>query len=117
MDHPAALHRLSVGVPATVEHSAEAAEGGAETGKWVAETTQVRFTSLSKPTAVVISVDILVIHHLHGRPQTQPPSQRSVAPFPYRIDERVLAIQGKWGMGRSRSDTALVRGTGIQRLR
>ncbi|KAL7422919.1 Vacuolar protein-sorting-associated protein 28 [Cryptotrichosporon argae] len=39
MDHPAALHRLQVGVPATVEHSAEATEG-AEAGKWVAETTQ-----------------------------------------------------------------------------
>lgn len=39
MDHPAALHRLKVGVPATVEHSSEA---GPETGKWVAETTQVR---------------------------------------------------------------------------
>lgn len=43
MDHPAALHRLNVGVPATVEHSAEATDGGAETGKWVAETTQVRY--------------------------------------------------------------------------
>lgn len=38
MDHPAALHRLKVGVPATVEHSSEA---GPETSKWVAETTQV----------------------------------------------------------------------------
>ncbi|KZT29768.1 vacuolar protein sorting-associated protein 28 [Neolentinus lepideus HHB14362 ss-1] len=37
MDCPAALHRLQVGVPATVEHSSEA---GSETGKWVAETTQ-----------------------------------------------------------------------------
>ncbi|KAF8232724.1 ESCRT-1 complex, Vps28 subunit [Tricholoma matsutake] len=37
MDHPAALHRLKVGVPATVEHSSEA---GPETSKWVAETTQ-----------------------------------------------------------------------------
>ncbi|EPQ52824.1 vacuolar protein sorting-associated protein 28 [Gloeophyllum trabeum ATCC 11539] len=37
MDCPAALHRLQVGVPATVEHSSEA---GPETGKWVAETTQ-----------------------------------------------------------------------------
>ncbi|GJJ11663.1 hypothetical protein Clacol_005899 [Clathrus columnatus] len=37
MDHPAALHRLKVGVPATVEHSTEE---GVETGKWVAETTQ-----------------------------------------------------------------------------
>ncbi|KAJ9111409.1 hypothetical protein QFC19_001178 [Naganishia cerealis] len=40
MDYPAALHRLIVGVPATVEHSAEAGEGGEELGKWVAETTQ-----------------------------------------------------------------------------
>ncbi|KZP16265.1 vacuolar protein sorting-associated protein 28 [Athelia psychrophila] len=37
MDMPAALHRLQVGVPATVEHSSEA---GPETSKWVAETTQ-----------------------------------------------------------------------------
>lgn len=48
MDHPAALHRVKVGVPATVEHSAEAAEGGAETGKWVAETTQVRALDLAR---------------------------------------------------------------------
>ncbi|WVR08552.1 hypothetical protein IAU60_005607 [Kwoniella sp. DSM 27419] len=40
MDHPAALHRLTIGVPATVEHSSEAADGGADAGKWVAETTQ-----------------------------------------------------------------------------
>ncbi|KJA22744.1 hypothetical protein HYPSUDRAFT_66750 [Hypholoma sublateritium FD-334 SS-4] len=37
MDHPAALHRIKVGVPATVEHSSEA---GPETGKWIAETTE-----------------------------------------------------------------------------
>ncbi|KAG6828904.1 hypothetical protein H0H92_006355 [Tricholoma furcatifolium] len=37
MDNPAALHRLKVGVPATVEHSSDA---GPETGKWVAETTE-----------------------------------------------------------------------------
>ncbi|KAG1816481.1 vacuolar protein sorting-associated protein 28 [Suillus subaureus] len=37
MDNPAALHRIRVGVPATVEHSSEA---GPETGKWIAETTQ-----------------------------------------------------------------------------
>ena len=40
MDHPAALHRLKVGVPATVEHSSEA---GPETSKWVAETTQATY--------------------------------------------------------------------------
>jgi ESCRT-I complex subunit VPS28 len=39
MDNPAALHRLKVGVPATVEHSS--GEDGVETGKWVAEVTQV----------------------------------------------------------------------------
>lgn len=44
MDNPAALHRIKVGVPATVEHSSEA---GPETGKWVAETTQVRTEQLS----------------------------------------------------------------------
>ena len=44
MDHPAALHRLRVGVPATVEHSSEA---GPETGKWVAETTQVWYIPLT----------------------------------------------------------------------
>jgi ESCRT-I complex subunit VPS28 len=49
MDHPAALHRINVGVPATVEHSSEA---GPETGKWVAETTQV---SIRKP--VRLSID------------------------------------------------------------
>ena len=37
MDNPAALHRIQVGVPATVEHSSEA---GLETAKQVAETTQ-----------------------------------------------------------------------------
>jgi len=41
MDHPAALHRLTIGVPATVEHSSEATEGGSEIAKWVAETTSV----------------------------------------------------------------------------
>ncbi|KAG9091880.1 Vacuolar protein-sorting-associated protein 28 [Ceratobasidium sp. 370] len=39
MDHPAALHRVQVGVPATIEHSSDQS-GSAETAKWVAETTQ-----------------------------------------------------------------------------
>jgi len=43
MDHPAALHSIKVGVPATIEHSSEA---GPETGKWVAETTQSFITPL-----------------------------------------------------------------------
>lgn len=37
MDCQAAVHRIRVGVPATVEHSAEE---GVEAAKWVAETTQ-----------------------------------------------------------------------------
>ena|SRR5258706_4619329 len=40
MDHPAALHRLKVGVPATVEHASESGDAQ-QTSKWVAETTQV----------------------------------------------------------------------------
>lgn len=43
MDNPAALHRLRVGVPATVEH---ASEGEAQTAKWVAETTQVSISCI-----------------------------------------------------------------------
>ncbi|WOO79348.1 Vacuolar protein sorting-associated protein 28 [Vanrija pseudolonga] len=42
MDHPAALHRLQAGVPATVEH-ADAGDG-AESGKYVAEATQAFIT-------------------------------------------------------------------------
>lgn len=47
MDTQAAAHRLRVGVPATVEHSAEE---GLEASKWIAETTQVRPSSaFSRP--------------------------------------------------------------------
>lgn len=64
MDCPAALHRLVVGVPATVEHSAEAGNGDAgEMGKWVAETTQVRTGSSS------------LIHPISLIPLTPFPSQ------------------------------------------
>ncbi|EPQ28000.1 uncharacterized protein PFL1_04327 [Pseudozyma flocculosa PF-1] len=41
MDHPAAAHRLSIGVPATVEHaSSSSSQTSSERAKWVAETTQ-----------------------------------------------------------------------------
>ncbi|PWY96978.1 putative VPS28-protein [Testicularia cyperi] len=41
MDHPAAVHRLTVGVPATVEHaSSSSSQTSSERAKWVAETTQ-----------------------------------------------------------------------------
>lgn len=42
MDHPAALHRLTVGVPATVEHSADDSSG--DNAKNVAEATQAFIT-------------------------------------------------------------------------
>jgi len=42
MENPAAVHRLKIGVPATVEH-ASGENAGVETGKWVAEVTQVSF--------------------------------------------------------------------------
>jgi len=62
MDHPAALHRIKVGVPATVEHSSEA---GVETGKWVAETTQVR--AAVKFASASVHVMPLELHHFYGR--------------------------------------------------
>jgi len=42
MDHPAASHRLSIGVPATVEHasSSNPSQSGSERAKKVAECTQ-----------------------------------------------------------------------------
>ncbi|KAI6026936.1 hypothetical protein PISMIDRAFT_30999 [Pisolithus microcarpus 441] len=52
-DTPPALHRIKVGVPATVEHSSEA---GPETGKWIAETTQNFITfmdALKLPTPIL----------------------------------------------------------------
>jgi ESCRT-I complex subunit VPS28 len=57
MDHPAALHRLKVGVPATVEHASESG-GAQQTSKWVAEATQVRAITPS-PLWWVLTFDIL----------------------------------------------------------
>ena len=48
MDHPDALHRLKVGVPATVEHASEGGDAQ-QTSKGVAETTQVRSITISCP--------------------------------------------------------------------
>ena len=47
MDYSAALERVKVGVPATVEHpGGDTGASGSETAKWVAETTEVRFYRL-----------------------------------------------------------------------
>lgn len=65
MDHPAALQRIRVGVPATVEHSSEA---GPETAKWVAETTQVRVVfTIGRPR---YPTDITELHYVYGRIET-----------------------------------------------
>ena len=69
MDHTAALHRIQVGVPATVEHSSEA---GPETGKWIAQTTSVSdifiFCWYDLTTLLYLRIiTILEIHHLYGR--------------------------------------------------
>lgn len=44
MHQPAALHRISVGIPATLEHSSHPASSGAERAQSVAETTQAFIT-------------------------------------------------------------------------
>ena len=44
MHHPAALHRISVGIPATLEHNSHAATSGNERAQSVAETTQAFIT-------------------------------------------------------------------------
>lgn len=65
MDHPAALHRIKVGVPATVEHSSEA---GPETGKWIAETTEVRPSS--SPADQLMGIESFTeLHYFYGWPQ------------------------------------------------
>jgi hypothetical protein len=73
MDHPAALHRLKVGVPATVEHASESGDAQ-QTSKWVAETTQVRSITISHshyPFRGYSHWCSVVIHQLHGCNQTQ----------------------------------------------
>lgn len=73
MDHPAALHRIKVGVPATVEHSSEA---GPETGKWIAETTQVwRAVNLWQSQLNLVAE----LYHFHGWFTASNESQGSVA--------------------------------------
>ena len=63
MDHPAALQRLKVGVPATVEHSSEA---GPETGKWVAETTQVSNHDNILWRSLMLCSAFIELHHFYG---------------------------------------------------
>lgn len=103
MDHPAALHRLKVGVPATVEHSSEA---GPETGKWVAETTQVCLAL----TAILTRYLILPaeLHHLHGCAQVAHACEGPAAPNPAGARDRLRTFQRQQGLGRQEQDGQLV---------
>jgi hypothetical protein len=75
MDHPAALHRIKVGVPATVEHSSEA---GPETGKWIAETTQVCLSPSNQRNAFISRP--VELYYLHGWPEATHEGKGSIAP-------------------------------------
>lgn len=91
MDHPAALHRLNVGVPATVEHSSEATEGGSDMAKWVAETTSVCHVT-SYPGPGCLTLTSLVVHHVYGCFEIEPKGQRSITPILDGFDEWLLAV-------------------------
>ena len=88
MDHPAALHRLQVGVPATVEHSTEA---GPETGKWVAETTQVcnAYRTFLPFHSETLSTEF---YYFHGCPKTAIAGQGSITPDTTRFGNRICTI-------------------------
>jgi hypothetical protein len=95
MDNPAALHRIQVGVPATVEHSSEA---GPETGKWVAETTQVCLLNLLY---IVIPMRALPeFHHFHGRPEAPHESERPITSYSPGTCDWICTIQRKQRLGR-----------------
>lgn len=117
MDHPAALHRLQVGVPATVEHSSEA---GPETGKWVAETTQVGTFYFVYYIYILIALPVHAtlplhrtnantrsssteLHNVHGCPQASSACQRRVAPHPAGTCYRIRTVQREQGVGRAES--------------
>jgi ESCRT-I complex subunit VPS28 len=92
MDSPAAVHRLKVGVPATVEHGGgdgdgENGGGGGEQGKWVAEVTQVRLRLLFS------SFDPSQVAKLPGRMLTRSPL--SVQSFITLLDALKLSLRAK----------------------
>ena len=106
MDNPAALHRIKVGVPATVEHSSDA---GPETGKWVAETTQVRMVPVSFNPLRVTPTAYTELHHVHGCVTTSYAGKGPVAPDLAGSHDKLCSIQGKQRLGRSQQNGFLVR--------
>lgn len=103
MDHPAALYRIKVGVPATVEHSSEA---GPETGKWVAETTQVRVHS--DPVRIHYKKSVTELHYFYGRPETATSRQGPATSYLTRTRHWIRAFQEEQGLGRAQQDGRLV---------
>ena len=94
MDHPAALHRLKVGVPATVEHASQSGDPQ-QTAQWVAETTQVRsiITSSSHyPFRAHLHLVYVVVHQLHGCHQTQNACKGSAISNASGVDYKLLEI-------------------------
>lgn len=92
MDNPAALYRLRVGVPATVEHATGSTnQGEAQTAKWVAETTQVGF-SRQIPSSLY-SYMVPVLHQLYGCDQTQVLRKGSALSYATRTNDRICSFQ------------------------
>ena len=91
MDNPAALHRIKVGVPATVEHSSDA---GPETSKWVAETTQVSISFRHRQSErKCFDVSKLTeFHHFHGRVETSVTSEGPASSYSSRIDVELCEV-------------------------
>jgi hypothetical protein len=88
MDHPAALHRLKVGVRATVEHGSQ-----------------------KQPRYVVIIILSIVLrltcmhttefHHFHGRPEAPHAGKGSTASALTGACHEPCTLQGKQALGRS----------------
>lgn len=91
MDHPAALHRLKVGVPATVEHASESGDVQ-QTSKWVAETTQVRTITIAIHFVDIYIWCSAVVHQLHGCNQTQDARKRRTVPDASGAGHKLLEI-------------------------
>jgi len=101
MNYPAALHRLKLGVPATVEHASD--QSNTETAQAVAETTQVslsQYTALSLSNRSASPWPWSEFHHVHGCSQVTAASQRSITPAPARTHDRLCPLQGKCRVAR-----------------
>ncbi|KAG6334696.1 hypothetical protein ID866_4395 [Astraeus odoratus] len=83
---------IKVGVPATVEHSSEA---GPETGKWIAETTQVA-TRLAE------------FHNFYGCVEASTSGQRPAASYSPGAHHGLCAIQGQQRLGWKKSNGGMV---------